>query len=155
MSFCLCEMQKWQGDFITEEVADEVFGEVRTQMMLSDSLYRCEFILPPGPPKTWVITLIPMCHLTSSYYGICGMDPAVGCCFLNWIFWNVGVYLWGRWASAMFMENQSIPSVIPRAWFIWPKCGVYFRINWLMPYSCIDQISSNCIGNPANRDNLI
>lgn len=37
-----------QSDLVTEEAADEDCGEVRTEMMLSDHLYSCEFLLPPG-----------------------------------------------------------------------------------------------------------
>lgn len=37
-----------QSDLVPEEVADAVCGEVRTEMMLSEHLYSCEFILPGG-----------------------------------------------------------------------------------------------------------
>lgn len=52
-----------QSDSVTQEVADAVCGEVRTEMMLLEHLYSCEFILPDGnlcaPPKACVITLTP------------------------------------------------------------------------------------------------
>lgn len=62
-----------QSALVTEEVTDEVCGKVGTEMMLSDHLYSCEFVLPPGslcePLETWVISPIPMCHLTFPYNG--------------------------------------------------------------------------------------
>lgn len=78
MSCCPCERQ---SDLVTEEVAEEVCGEVSSEMMLLDHLCSCEILLPPASlcehPKTQVITLISMCHLTRSYDGACAIGPAV------------------------------------------------------------------------------